>query len=141
MGSGPVQQWEFKAMNKLMMTAGSLALMAFATPVLAQSTSNGPATSAPGTSAPAKPGPDMTAPNNSPVNAPQDTAPMSSKGSTSMAAPAAQPSTSTDDSQKPTQMSHKTHHAKRMDTTKVSGSKSTDHEAEQLNEQELGKLQ
>ncbi|HEV2677188.1 MAG TPA: hypothetical protein VGV37_21860 [Aliidongia sp.] len=35
--------------------------------------------------------------------------------------------------------SHKAHH-KAMDSTKTSGSKSTDHDAEQLNQQELGKL-
>jgi hypothetical protein len=144
MGRRPVQQWEFKSMNKLMMTVGSLALMALASPVLAQSTSNGPATAAPGTSAPVTPGPDVTAPNNSSINAPQDAAPMSSKDSTSAVAPASQPSDSMskdDGSQKPMKMSHKTHHAKRMDTTKASGSKSTDHDAEQLNQQELGKLQ
>jgi len=143
MGRSPVQQWEFKSMNKLMMTVGSVALMAIASPVLAQSTSNGPATSAPTTSAPATPGPDVTAPNNSSINAPQDTAPMSSKDSTSAVAPASQPSdsTSNDANQKPMKMSHKMHHAKRMDTTKASGSKSTDHDAEQLNQQELGKLQ
>jgi len=115
-------------MNKLMMTVGSLALMAIASPVLAQSTSNGPA---PATSAPATPGPDVTAP-------------MSSKGSTSAVAPTSQPSDSAspdDSSQKPMKMSHKTHHAKHMDTTKASGSKSTDNDAEQLNQQELGKLQ
>jgi hypothetical protein len=143
MGRSPVQQWEFKAMNKLMMTVGSLALMTLASPVLAQSSSNGPATSAPATSAPAKPGPDVTAPNNSSINAPQDTAPMSSKGSTSAVAPASQPSdgmSKDEGSQKPMKMSHKMHHAKRMDTTKASGSKSTDNDAEQLNQQELGKL-
>jgi len=148
MGRSPVQQWEFQSMNKLMMTVGSLALMAITSPVLAQSTSNGPATSAPTTSAPAMPdatpGPDVTAPNNSSINAPQDTAPMSSKGSTSVVAPASQPSDSMskdDGSQRPMKMSHKMNHAKHMDTTKTSGSKSTDHDAEQLNQQELGKLQ
>jgi hypothetical protein len=136
-------------MNKLMMTVGSVALMALASPVLAQSTSNGPATSAPITSAPpATPGPAMTAPNNSSVNAPQDMAPMPSKGSTSAVAPAAgtTPSSDTmgngDSSRKPMKMSHKMHHGDRMmDSTKTSGSKSTDHDAEQLNQQELGKLQ
>ena len=138
-------------MNKLMMTVGSLALMAMASPVLAQSTSNGPASPAPTTSAPAMPkatpSPDMTAPNNSSINAPQDMAPMSSKGSTSAVAPTAGTSQSSDtmsnagSTQKPMKMSHKMHHGQRMDTTKTSGSKSTDHDAEQLNQQELGKLQ
>jgi hypothetical protein len=45
-----------------------------------------------------------------------------------------------DSSQKPMRMSHKMHHGQRMDSTKTSGSKSTDNDAEQLNQQELGKL-
>ena len=133
-------------MNKLMMTVGSLALMAMASPVLAQSTA--PTTSAPGTVMPkAMPGPNMTAPNNSSINAPQDMAPMSSKGSTSAVAPTAGTTQSSDtmgkgdSSQKSMKMSHKMHHGQRMDATKTSGSKSTDHDAEQLNQQELGKLQ
>jgi len=127
-------------MNKLMITAASVALMAFASPVFAQSAN--PATTAPA----ATPSPDVTAPNNSSINAPQDTAPMSSKDSTSAVAPAAgstQSSDSTsagDATQKPTKASHRMHH-KAMETTKTSGSKSTDHDAEQLNQQELGKLQ
>jgi len=140
-------------MNKLMMTVGSVALMAMASPVLAQSTSPGPATSAPVTSAPptatpgATPGQDVTAPNNSSINAPQDTAPMSSKDSTSAVAPTAGTTQSSDtmsndgSTQKPAKMSHKAHHAKAVGATKASGSKSTDHDAEQLNQQELGKLQ
>jgi hypothetical protein len=32
------------------------------------------------------------------------------------------------------------HHQKQMDSSKASGSKSTDHDADQLNQQELGKL-
>jgi hypothetical protein len=127
-------------MNKLMMTVCSVALMAMASPVLAQSTSNGPAPSAPRT----MPGPAMTAPNNSSINAPQDMAPMSSKGSTSAVAPTAGTTQSSDnmstgDSQKPMRM-HKMHHGQHMDSTKTSGSKSTDNDAEQLNQQELGKL-
>lgn len=126
-------------MNKVMMTVCSVALMAMASPVLAQSTSNGPAPSAPRT----MPGPAMTAPNNSSINAPQDMAPMSSKGSTSAVAPTAGTTQSSDSmssgdsSQKPM---HKMHHGQRMDSTKTSGSKSTDNDAEQLNQQELGKL-
>lgn len=135
-------------MNKLMMTVGSLALMAVANPVWAQSTNSDPASPPPATTAPsATPGPDVTAPNNSSINASQDTAPMSSKGATSAVTPAqgatqsSSDSMGTGESAKPTKTSHKAHHAKRMDTTKASGAKSTDHDAEQLNQQELGKLQ
>jgi hypothetical protein len=46
-----------------------------------------------------------------------------------------------DSAQKPMKMSHKMHHSKAMETTKASGSKATDNDAEQLNQQELGKLQ
>lgn len=134
-------------MNKLMMTVASLALIGFASPVLAQSTSNGPVStpnaSAPISSAPdATPAPDVTTPNNSSTNMPQDTAPMSSKDSTSAVAPAQGDTQSSSDTSSPMhKVSHKTHHTKAMDSTKASGSKSTDHDAEQLNQQELGKLQ
>lgn len=139
-------------MNKLMMTVGSVALMALASPVLAQSTSAGPAASSPITGAPstrtpgATPNPAMTVPNNSAITAPQDMAPMSSKDSTSAVAPTAGMSQSSDtmsndgSTQKPARMSHKTHHADAMGATRAKGSKSTDHDAEQLNQQELGKL-
>jgi hypothetical protein len=132
-------------MNKLMMTAASLALMGIsAGPVLAQSS---PATDAPA----------MTAPNNSSTTLPRDTAPpnaapmqqdqapMSSRDSTSAVAPAQGSTQSSADSSdnsaaQPTKASHRMHH-KQMDATKASGSKSTDHDAEQLNQQELGKIQ
>lgn len=138
-------------MNKLMMTVASLALIGFASPVLAQSSSNGPistpSASAPSSSAPsATSAPDMTAPNNSSTNMPQDTAPMSSKDSTSAVSPAQGATQSSSDAastdQKPMhKASHRSHPMKPMGSTKVSGSKSTDHDAEQLNQQELGKLQ
>jgi hypothetical protein len=133
-------------MNKLMMTVGSLALMAIASPVLAQSSSNGPASAPPTATAPsATPAPGVTAPNNSSTNMPMDmapSAPMSSKGSTSAVSPKqSDPDMSADsDSQKPMKMSHKMHHQKQMGSSKASGSKSTDHDADQLNQQELGKL-
>lgn len=120
-------------MNKLMMTAASVALMAFATPVLAQTAS--PSTSTPAVSAPAAtPSADATAP-------------MTSKDSTSAVAPAVGTTQSSDSmgsgdsATKPTKAAHKMHHAKAMETTKASGSKATDNDAEQLNRQELGKLQ
>jgi hypothetical protein len=133
-------------MKKLMMTVGSLALMAIASPVLAQSSSNGPASAPPAAKAPsAMPTPGVTAPNNSSTNMPMDMAPgapMSSKGSTSAVSPKqGDPDATADsDSQKPMKMSHKTHQ-KQMGSSKASGGKSTDHDADQLNQQELGKLQ
>jgi hypothetical protein len=134
-----------KSMNKLMMSVASLALIGIASPVLAQSTSPSPTSAPPSATAPDS---SMTTPNNSSTNMPQDTAPMSSKGSTSAVSPAqgnGQSDTTQSgapDDQKPAhKMSHKVHHMHSMGTTKASGSKSTDNDAEQLNQQELGKLQ
>ncbi|HLZ66769.1 MAG TPA: hypothetical protein VKQ29_11100 [Aliidongia sp.] len=137
-------------MTKLMMTVGSLALMAAATTALAQS-SNGPASAPTSVTTPSTPpapsatAPGVTAPNNSSTNMPMDmapSAPMSSKDSTSAVSPAQSNTSSGTDGaiQKPTKMSHKTHGMK-QGTSKASGSKSTDHDADQLNQQELGKLQ
>ena len=140
-------------MNKLMMTVASLALIGIASPVLAQSTSNGPAATPPSATSPAtlpstSPAPSVTPPSSSSSDMPQDTGAMNSKGSTSAVSPAqgdTQPSADTgsaSSSQKAThKATHKTHHAKPMGNSKTSGSKSTDHDADMLNQQELGKIQ
>ncbi len=110
-------------MNKLMMTVGSLAMMAIASPALAQSS--------------AAPTPGATAPNNSSTNMPMDMAPhapMSSQGSTSAVSPMQGHDGAAHRSM------HNRHHNE-MGPTRASGSKSTDNDAEQLNQQELGKLQ
>ncbi|GGF12177.1 hypothetical protein GCM10011611_17270 [Aliidongia dinghuensis] len=69
---------------------------------------------------------------------------MNSKGSTSAVSPAqsdTQPSADTGSAPSSQKATHKTHHAKPTGSSKTSGSKSTDHDADMLNQQELGKIQ
>jgi len=134
-------------MSKLMMTVASLALLVAASPVLAQSSSS-PSATPPRTATPDMSMPNTNATGTPPTSSmPQNTAPMSSKDSTA-ATSSSQPASSDmsqsgmSDEQKPMhKTSHRTHHGKSTDSTKASGSKSTDNDAEQLNQQELGKLQ